>query len=117
MTIGSMIRREIFCRLGWHGSRFGQHGEPVNCCMYCGSVWRPEAWREWDVTLRDGSVHRVLAVNEFHAESRVVYGNQPQRIDHRTGGAIGDIVVHRRNIVSAVLVGGKQSMKLQSSNS
>jgi hypothetical protein len=63
-------------------------------------MFRPEAWKEWDVTLLDGTVHRVRAINEWHAGSCVVYGDNPTAIDGRTGKVIGDVKVHRDNIVS-----------------
>jgi hypothetical protein len=97
------FRREVMCRLGWHGPRFGPTGVPANNCGYCGQLWRPEAWLDWDVTLRDGTVRRVRAINEWHAGSQVVYGDGPAAIDASTGKAIGEAKVHRDNIASIVL--------------
>jgi hypothetical protein len=96
------LRRYILCRIGWHGARVLADGSLANCCGYCGQLWRPEAWHEWDVKLRDGSVHRVLAINSVHAGSKVVYGDGPMQIDAKTGQPIGEVKVHRANIVSAV---------------
>jgi hypothetical protein len=96
------FRRQVLCRLGWHGPRVGPTGQSANGCCYCGLVFRPEAWRNWDVSLRDGSVHRVRAINEWHAGSIVVYGDGPVAIDGYTGRVIGEVRVHRDNIVSIV---------------
>jgi hypothetical protein len=66
-------------------------------------MWRAEVWKNWDVTLRDGSVHQVRAINEWHAGSQVVSGDGPAAIDARTGQAVGETKVHRTNIVSIKL--------------
>lgn len=101
-TLTSMFRRVVLCPMGRHGPRLGPTGELANVCGYCRHVFRPEAWRDWDVTLRDGSVHRVRAINEWHAGSCVVYGDRPAAIDGRTRRVIGEVKVHRDNIVSIV---------------
>lgn len=96
----SKLHCAILCRLGRHGPRVTPTGETANYCGYCAFAFRPDAWKRWIVTLRNGETHEVAAINEWHAGSVVVYGDGAGAIDGRTGQAIGEVKVHRENIVS-----------------
>ncbi len=95
------LRRKVFCRLGFHGPKTGPNGEPVNaCCWGCGLVYNIAMWQDYIVTLKDGQEYSVSATNEYHAGSVVVYGNQRQQLDRKTGQPLGPVIVHRDNIKS-----------------
>jgi hypothetical protein len=100
-----LLRRHVFCRFGKHSQRT----PGANFCGYgCGCEFNPNAYQTWIVTLKTGEVYQVLAINEYHAGSAVVYGNhdnRPQTI-HVVDGRVRertDIKVHRDNIASAEL--------------
>lgn len=108
-TIGirryALIRRHFFCPLGMHGPRLAPDGSSGNvCCWGCGLVFNPNMWKSYVVTLKDGQQYKVVATNEFHAGSLVVYGETKGErfaIDGRTGKVLmGDVKVHRENIES-----------------
>lgn len=98
-----LFRKHLACRLGFHGHKFGPDGQPANFCQWgCGHVFNPDACRTWVVTLRTGEQFEVRAINEYHAGSQVVYGPGVGQIDGQTGRALGQIKVHRNNILSAL---------------
>lgn len=99
-----LFRKYLVCRLGLHGRRTTHDGKPANFCEWgCGHVFNHSALREWRVTLKTGEVFEVKGINEFHAGSQVVYGNDVGRIDGKTGAALGEVKVHRDNIASIVV--------------
>lgn len=102
----AIFRRGLWCRLGFHGPRVAPDGTPANVCCWCGLVYRPDAWQDYVVILKDGERYEVRAINEFHAGSLVVYGEQDGRnasIDGRTGRPLYSVKVHRENIASIKL--------------
>lgn len=104
------IRKDVFCKLGFHGPKTGLDGKPANvCCWGCGLVYNKDMWKDYIVTLKNGDEFPVTAVNEFHAGSMVVYGNQRPVIDGKTGRSRCDTVVHRDNIKSVRLKGHAQN--------
>jgi hypothetical protein len=100
----SLFRRQVLCRLGRHGKETASDGSPANFCEWgCGHAFNPVAFRKWEVTLNTGEIYEVEAVNEYHAGSKVVYGDVAPAIDERTGAALAMIKVHRGNIASVTL--------------
>lgn len=91
------LMRYTLCRLGIHSPATGDGVDA--CTRGCGHLRNPEALRPYVVVLKDGSEVSVNAVNVHHAISLVMYGEAPLRIDAR-GNPIGEVVVHRSNIVS-----------------
>lgn len=102
--IYSRFRKTVLCRLGVHGPKFDLTGSPANfCCWGCGHAFNPNAYRPWIVTLCTGEALEVMAVNEYHAGSRVVY-DAVDRIDGKTGQAMAEVKCHRDNIASIRLI-------------
>ena len=91
------IARNTLCRLGQHSTPRGIGFDA--CSRGCGFSWRPNAAKPYVVTLKDGSVFQVNAINSYHAGSLVVYGNGPISI-HPDGTPRGEMKVHRTNIHS-----------------
>ena len=102
-SLKATLRRNFLCRFGVHGPRLSSTGQPANYCGFCGFAFNPQALRKWIVELRTGERYEVEAINEWHAGSIVVYGDGPVAIDGRTGAPIGDVKVHRENILSVKL--------------
>lgn len=97
-----VLRKQIFCRLGFHGPTTGPDGKSANFCVWdCGMAFNPHAFQDYIVTLKDGSVFEVSAVNEYHAGSEVVYG-KGGKIDSR-GTPLSEVRIHRENIDSIQL--------------
>ena len=94
------IARSTLCELGQHTRPRGVGFDA--CTRGCGFCWRPDAAKPYVVTFRDGSVHRVDAINPYHAESLVVYGSGPLSMNP-DGTPRGEVKVHRANVVSVVL--------------
>ena len=108
LTAYAAIRRNVCCRLGFHGPKIGPDGSPANVCGWgCGLVYNPDMWKDYVVTLKHGEQYEVRATNEFHAGSIVVYGLQnggQAKIDGRTGKPLAyQVKVHRENIMSVRL--------------
>lgn len=99
----SLFRRQVLCRLGRHGRKTAPNGAPANFCGWgCGHAFNPKAYSTWEVTLKTGETYKVEAVNEYHAGSRVVYGDVASSIDVSTGKPLAPVKVHRENIASIV---------------
>lgn len=97
-----VLRKNVFCRLGYHGPETGPDGRPANFCGWgCGKVFNPNAFQDYIVTLKDGTVYTVSAVNEFHAGSVVVYG--PGGSIDPQGKSLEPVRVHRENIATVRL--------------
>lgn len=90
------LHRAVTCRFGFHTPRIIS-GQSANFCgRGCGMVFNPNAYQDYIVTLKDGSVFEVSAVNEYHAGSVVVYGPDGTIDEH--GRAREPVRVHRENI-------------------
>lgn len=99
------LRRKVMCRVGYHGDKVGIDGRPANvCCWGCGHVFNKAMWKKYVVTMKDGEELPVEAINEFHARSRVVYGNQRPIVNGVTGKVMNELVNHPDNIKSVRLV-------------
>lgn len=96
-TLLNDMARSTLCAFGWHTRSTGI-GFDV-CTRGCGYVRQPGAAKPYVVTLRDGSIYNVMAINRHHAESLVVYGDGPLRIN-MDGTPLGRVTVHRANIQS-----------------
>lgn len=77
----------------WFLCRVGQHTEPCGygvdaCARGCGFKHNPAARRRWRVILRSGEVFEVEAVNEYHAGSKVVFGDTATAVRIIDGEAI-----------------------------
>lgn len=97
------IARSSLCKLGWHTK---STGNGLDACRHgCGFCWKPGAARPYLVTLKDGAVHRVQAINPFHAESLVVYGGGTVSLNP-DGTPRGEVKIHRANIQSVELLAG-----------
>lgn len=94
------LARSTLCKLGWHTKPTGVGFDA--CARDCGYDRCPDAAKPYAVVLKDGSVHRVNAINDYHAESLVVYGGGPISINP-DGTPRGEIKVHRSNIRSVTL--------------
>jgi len=99
------LRRLLACPLGLHlaGNNY--------CAAGCGTCLRPEAIEKWRITLHDGSVVDVRAVNEVHAMNQVVFGEDACRVLHAARGRAimrPPIRVHPKNIRSAETVGADE---------
>lgn len=92
------LARHTLCRMGHHSQVTGA-GLDL-CTRGCGHAHNPNAAQPYDVTLRDGSILTVHAVNEHHAINLAMYGG-PIRL-HRDGSPSGDVKIHRVNIMSVV---------------
>lgn len=96
------LRRNLTCRFGFHTPRLTQSGQAANFCGWgCGKVFNPNAYQDYIVTLKDGSVFEVSAINEYHAGSVVVYG--PGGTIDDQGRAREPVRVHRENIATIQL--------------
>lgn len=69
----SFLGRQFLCKFGWHTRPVG-YGVDA-CARACGFMHNPGSVRNWCVTLRSGESFEVTAVNEYHAASKIVYGN------------------------------------------
>ncbi|MGV8894214.1 MAG: hypothetical protein ACOH2K_14990 [Burkholderiaceae bacterium] len=96
----SWVSKQTLCRIGFHD---GGAVAANFCGRGCGHAFNGNPFKKWIVTLRNGEAYEVDEVNEWHAGSKVVFGNGPAWLDARTGVVIGEAKVHRTNIVSAVL--------------
>lgn len=93
------VARATLCRLGVHAA---PTGAGVDACLRgCGLVRRPLAAQPYVVTLKDGSMHHVRAINPYHAASVVIYGGD-MRLD-ANGKPRGEPKVHRANVASVRL--------------
>jgi hypothetical protein len=96
------LHRALTCRFGFHTPRVTPSGQSANFCgRGCGKVFNPNAYQDYIVTLKDGSVSHVSAVNEYHAGSVVVYGPYGTIDEH--GQAREPVRVHRENIATIKL--------------
>lgn len=92
------IKKHTLCRLGYHDVRLSANGKPPNYCSRgCRHTFNLNAMKPYKVTLNSGEEFMVDAVNEYHAGSKVVYGNGPAIMDQH-GQPIGEVQVHRENI-------------------
>ncbi|MBF4374514.1 hypothetical protein [Vibrio anguillarum] len=88
---------------------FGKHIDPVgkaNFCGACGQQLNPDAYSQYKVALKDGSEILVMAVNENHAASLVIYGEQ-QKYDTFSvqNGTLDRVAkVHSDNILSVIKI-------------
>ena len=98
-TVWNAVVRGTLCKVGLHTRPTG-HGLDA-CARGCGFVRRPEAALPYVVRLKDGTTHRVRAINAYHAASLVVYGGMPQLT--ADGRLPSEVKVHRDNIASVEL--------------
>jgi hypothetical protein len=87
------------------------NGEPANFCGNCGFQVNPEAYKKYLVTLVDGDVVEVSAVNESHARSLVIYGGDMRLLEipgSDIAEPIGDIKVNPHNIKSVTTQSNKR---------
>jgi len=90
--------------------RFGRHTKPCGygvdaCARGCGFEHNPASRRRWRVTLRSGETYEVEAVNEYHAGSKVVFGDVASAIEVVDGKVVAPSTkVHRDNIESIELL-------------
>jgi hypothetical protein len=68
----SLWLRQVDCRAGKHTPG----GVEANYCAGCGQLINSAAWRNWTVSLRDGSYRVVPATNEIHARNLVRFGEE-----------------------------------------
>lgn len=105
VPLNLMVRiwyQKIFrCPLGSHMT-VDATGNPANFCCICGYQLNTTALKKYIVALRDGHQEEVSAINERHAKSLVMYGDNLQ-VD-ATGKPIGNIKVHEANIQSVTSV-------------
>lgn len=110
--IYASFRKHVGCTLGFHGPKTDLLGKPANvCCWGCGLVYNKDMYKDYIVTLKDGEVFEVQAINEFHAGSVVVHGYSDGKslsarvaIDGNTGKTMNSTTkVHRENILSVEL--------------
>lgn len=99
-AISSWIQRNLCCPIGRHQDKL-TNGEPANFCGGCGLLLKPEAFKEYSVTLRGGDIHNVMAINPYHARSLVVYG--PRLSMDEKGNPLGEVFIHPENITSIIL--------------
>ncbi|KZN20466.1 MULTISPECIES: hypothetical protein [Pseudomonas] len=110
INVYQSIRKNLFCRLGFHGHTVRPGELPPNVCGWnCGKVFNPNAFQDYVVTLKDGAVFNVRAVNEYHAGSVVVFGPDAPSLVLKVGPS-GKFEaqdqpqkVHRDNIASIQL--------------
>lgn len=99
------LRREVVCRLGYHGDKSSLDGAPANvCCWGCGHVYNKAMWKKYVVEMKDGRNIPVDAINEFHARTAAVYQNQRPVINGLTGKPMNKVVNHPDNIKSVRLI-------------
>ena len=94
--LATALLKAVMCPLGWHRDKHPD-GSQGNFCGLCGAQTNPHAFKDYSVTLTDGSVHTVSAINKQHAQSLVVYGPD-LAFDAQSGSPIGDPLVHPSNI-------------------
>lgn len=97
MKLLNVLGRWLLCRVGQHTKPCG-YGVDA-CARGCGFEHNPVARRRWRVILRSGEVFEVEAVNEYHAGSQVVFGDEATAIRVIDGKAIEPPTkIHRDNI-------------------
>lgn len=97
MRLVAFLGRQFLCRFGRHTKPCG-YGVDA-CARGCGFEHNPSSRRRWRVTLRSGDVFEVEAVNEYHAGSKVVFGDAENTIQVVDGKVIAPSTkVHRDNI-------------------
>lgn len=103
MTLSDLIGRQFLCRFGRHTPPCG-YGVDA-CGRDCGFIHNPAAMRRWLVTLRSGEVFEVQGVNEYHAGSKVVFGDGVGGIQIVNGKVVPPpMKIHRDNIDRVQLV-------------
>lgn len=84
----------------------GKHLDPAskpNFCGACGHQMNPNAFSDYKVILNDGSKKIVTAINEKHATSLVIYGDN-LAFNGQTGQPIGRANVHSDNVKSVTQI-------------
>lgn len=103
MKLADFFGRLFLCRIGRHTKPCG-YGVDA-CARGCGFEHNPAARRRWEVTLRSGEVFEVEAVNEYHAASKVVFGDVATAISVVDGEPVEPPTrVHRDNIADVQLL-------------
>lgn len=106
--IKNWIWKKYKCPKGIHQDKFPD-GSQANFCGICSKQMVANAYKQYQVTLHDGEVVVVTAVNPFHARNMAIYGDGPV-VSNATGDIIrGEVIIHPNNIKSIQEVQNEQN--------